>query len=199
MSHTTSRLTPPPPWSPLTDLQWHALSPYILPRAPQGRRTDLRARMDAIFHLASTPGEPWKNLPAHHGRPDTVSRFFRRLTHNGLWHRLLEALADCAPNHPLRQIEYLICRATRRAARLGGMRLLLLIRQLGLRTALNGPPWLLPDPLLSEMLSRARLPPAPRTRLQLAAAKSHLKSIAALARAALGRTRIPRTVRLAWP
>ncbi|HEY8611862.1 MAG TPA: transposase [Roseomonas sp.] len=195
-----SRLTQPRPWSTLSDDAWIALLPYVLPRAPQGRRiADLRHRMNAIFHLASTPGDPWKNLPAHYGRPDTVSRFFRRLTHNGLWHRLLEVLAQTAPNHPLRSIEYAICRATRRAARLGGMPLILLIRKLGLRSALNGPPWLLPDPLLSEMLRRAPLPPLPRTPLQFTAAKAHLKSLAALAKAALGRTRIPRTVRLAWP
>jgi hypothetical protein len=95
--------------------------------------------------------------------------------------------------------DYFICRATRRAARLGGMALLVLIRKLGLRTALNGPPWLLPDPLLSEMLSRALLPPAPRTLSQLEAAKQRLRSLEALARAALGRVRIPRSVRLAWP
>ncbi|MBP0446227.1 transposase [Roseomonas sp. SSH11] len=195
-----SRLTLPRPFAPLTDLQWHALLPYVLPRSPQGRRiADLRSRMNAIFHLAHTPGEPWKNLPSHYGKPDTVARFFRRLTHAGLWHRLLEALADAAPNHPLRQIEYAICRATRRAARLGGMPLLLLIRKLGLRTALNGPPWLLPDPHLSETLARLPPPPVPRTKRQFQTAKDHFRSLAALARAALGRTRIPRTVRLAWP
>ncbi|WP_201305944.1 transposase [Roseomonas harenae] len=128
-----------------------------------------------------------------------VLRFFRRLTHAGLWHRLLQELAKTAPNHPLRRIEYFICRATRRAARLGGMALLVLIRKLGLRTALNGPPWLLPDPLLSEMLSRAPLPPAPRTPSQLEAAKQRFRSLEALSRAALGRARIPRSVRLAWP
>ena len=194
-----SRLTPPAPWSPLTNLQWHALLPYVLPRSPQGRRIgDLRARMNAIFHLASTPGDPWKNLPTQYGRPDTVSRFFRRLTHAGLWPRLLDALAECAPNHPLRGIEYAICRATRRAARLGGMPLLLLIRRLGLRTALNGPPWLLPDPLLSEMLTRCPPPRLAPTKQAIEAAKQHLKSLTWLAKAALGRRRIPRSVRLAW-
>ncbi|WP_458096445.1 transposase [Roseomonas sp. WA12] len=116
--------------------------------------------MNAIFHLASIPGDPWKNLPAQYGRPDTVSRFFRRLTHAGLWHRLLEALADCAPNHPFARSNTPSAAppGAPRAARLGGMPLLLLIRKLGLRTALNGPPWLLPDPLLSEMLTRAATP-----------------------------------------
>ena len=199
-----SRLTPPRPLTPLTDLQWHALLPYVLPRAPQGRRIpDLRHRMNALFHLAHTPNDPWRTLPPEYGNPQTVARFFRRLTHAGLWHRLLEALHEAAPNHPLRTIEYAICRATRRAARraarLGGMPLLLLIRKLGLRTALNGPPWLLPDPLLSEMVARAPQPRLEPTRASLEAVKTHLRAIAALAKAALGRKRIPVSVRNAWP
>jgi transposase len=133
--------------------------PYVLPRAPQGRRiADLRSRMDAIFHLASTPGHPWRDLPAQYGKPDTVARFFRRLTHAGLWHRLLQALRECGPKHPLRSLEYAICRATRRAARLGGMNLLLLIRRLDLRSALNGPPWLLPNPFCPKCSPAPRYP-----------------------------------------
>ncbi|WP_458094940.1 transposase [Roseomonas sp. WA12] len=198
--HHTSRPTPPRSFTPLTDDAWQALLPYVLPRAPQGRRIgDLRHRMNAIFHLASTPGDPWRTLPAHYGRPDTVSRFFRRVTHNGLWHRLLEVLAETAPNHPLRTIEYAICRATRRAARLGGMPLLLLIRRLNLRTALNGPPWLLPDPLLSEMLTRCPAPPLAASKPAIEAAKQHLKSLTWLAKAALGRNSMPRVVRYGWP
>jgi len=195
-----SRLTPPRPWTPLSDDAWLALLPYVLPRAPQGRRIpDLRHRMDALFHLAHTPNDPWRTLPPEYGNAQTVARFFRRLTHAGLWHRLLEALHDAAPNHPLRSIEYSICRATRRAARLGGMPLLLLIRRLGLRTALNAPPWLLPDPHLSEIVARAPHPRLEPTRASLAAAKQHLKTLAALARTALGRKRIPASVRNAWP
>ncbi len=87
-------LTPPRPYTPLSDDAWLALLPYVFPRAPQGRRvSDLRRRMDGIFHLASTPGAPWRDLPAAYGKPDTVARFFRRLTHAGLWPRLLRASA----------------------------------------------------------------------------------------------------------
>jgi transposase len=155
--------------------------------------------MDAIFHLASTPGHPWRDLPAHYGKPDTVARFFRRLTHAGLWHRLLQALRECGPKHPLRSLEYAICRATRRAARLGGMNLLLLIRRLDLRSALNGPPWLLPNPLLSEMLARCPPPPLAPTKSAIEAARQHLKSLTWLQKAALGRKSIPRVVRFGWP
>ncbi|MBI0534708.1 transposase [Roseomonas sp. KE2513] len=195
-----SRLTPPHPHTPLSDDAWLALAPYVLPRAPQGRRIpDLRHRMNALFHLASTSGDPWKSLPPEYGNPQTVARFFRRLTHAGLWHRLLEALAKAPANHPLRAIEHAICRATRRAARLGGMPLLLLIRRLGLRSALNGPPWLLPDPLLSETLARLPLPRLEPTAASIEALRAHLKSREALSKAALGRRHMPRTVRWAWP
>jgi len=183
--------------SPLTDLQWHALLPYVLPRSPAGRRIgDLRGRMDAIFHVALTPGDPWRSLPARYGRAETVARYFRRLTHGGLWHGLLKALPDLAPDHPLRGIEAAILRATRRAARIGGMPLLLLIRRLGLRKALPAPPWLLPDPDLSETLRRL----LPRVLAAGTAAQraERLRWLARLGRAAAGRRRIPRSVRLAW-
>jgi len=195
-----SRLTTRTPWTPLTDDAWLALMPYVLPRAPQGRRIpDLRHRINAILRLAMSPGDPWRSLPPEYGNPDTVARTFRRLTHRGLWHALLRALHDADPRHPLRQIEYPILRATRRAARLGGMPLLLLIRRLGLRTALNGPPWLLPDPLLSETCARLLPTTLPTARAALAALKDRLKTLAALRRTAEGRRRIPRSVRLAWP
>ncbi|MBP0493630.1 transposase [Pararoseomonas indoligenes] len=194
----TPRLTTPAPWSPLTDLQFHALLPYILPRSPAGRRiSDLRARMNAIFHVANTHA-PWREAPPGAGTPDTVARHYRRLTRAGLWERLLIALADAAPNHPLRGIEHLIVRACRRAHRLLGLPFLVLIRRIGLRSALPAPPWLLPDPDLSEMLTRALPTAAPKTRAGLAALKTRLKSLKYLFKAAEGRRRIPRTVRLAW-
>ena len=183
--------TTPTSWTPLSDTTWAALQPYLPTLSPQGRRTPgLRARLDAIFHLAHHPGTPWKNLPERFGRPDTVARFFRRLTHAGFWHRLLKALAATPPNHPLRALEKAITRATRRAARLGGLHLLVLIRRLGLRSALAAPPWMLPDPALAETLHR--IPVTPQ------AAPELLKTLRHLHRATLGRARIPRSVRLAW-
>ncbi|ONH83324.1 IS5 family transposase, partial [Roseomonas mucosa] len=87
--------------------------------------------------------------------------------------------------------QHAICRAARLAARLGGMPLLILIRRLGLRAALPAPPWLLPDPLLSETVARL-LRTLPLTR-------ENLRSLMAVARTADGRRRIPRSVRLSWP
>jgi transposase len=78
----------------------HPDAPAIPARRPAGRpiRTP-RTRLDAIFWLAANtrPGRappPWAALPAHFGKPDTVSRQFRRWAKAGLWTRLLEALAD---------------------------------------------------------------------------------------------------------
>ncbi|MFT8244129.1 transposase [Roseomonas sp. BN140053] len=193
---------PPRPWSPLSDPEWSALLPFVLHRSGPGRPIrDLRARMDAIFHLATLRGAPWHALPARFGKPDTVSRYFRRLTHAGLWERLLHALADTAPNHPLRAIEAWICRAARRAYRIRGMALLLLARRLGFRSALRAPPWMLPDPDLSETL--APLLPGtfasnrgPRGGLRR---DGPIRPLMRLLRDAAGRARIPRSVALGWP
>ncbi|TPG46355.1 transposase [Roseomonas nepalensis] len=193
------RLTTPLPWSPLTDSQWLALLPYLLPRSPAGRKiNDLRARMDAIFHTTAHHA-PWREAPRDHATPDTIARHYRRLTRAGLWERLLIALAETDPRHPLRSIEHLIVRAARRAHRLLGPAFLLLVRRIGLRSALPAPPWLLPDPDLSETLARSLPAAPPATRAGLAALKTRLRSLRYLLRAAEGRARIPRSVRLAWP
>ncbi|WP_376096047.1 transposase [Roseomonas sp. CCTCC AB2023176] len=210
MFHPTHphRLTPPRPWMPLTEDEWLALHPFLWNRAPQGRTVaDLRARMDAIFELVVRgPTIPWRDVSCFSGKPDTIARFFRRATHNGLWHRLLEELADLGdyPNHPLRRIEHFIVRAARRAARLGGLRLLFLIRRLGLESALDGPPWLLPDPWLADILRHRVAPtlaqgpsePWPAWRRR---ARPLIATLKRLHRMAGGRPYIRRSVRLAWP
>ena len=75
-----------------------------LPRATPGGRPirDPRTRLDAIFWLAAhtLPGRappPWAALPPEFGKPDTVSRQFRRWARTGLWTKFLHALAD--PDH----------------------------------------------------------------------------------------------------
>ena len=62
----------------------HPNAAALPPRRPAGRPIrDPRARLDAIFWLAAhtLPGRappPWAALPARFGKPDTVSRQFRR-------------------------------------------------------------------------------------------------------------------------
>jgi transposase len=183
---------------PLTPTQFLALLPYILPRSPAGRSIgDLRGRMDAIFHLACTTA-PWSALPPEHGKPDTVSRYFRRLTHAGLWERLLEALKENDPKHPLNEIAPLIFRACRRAVRLRGLKFLVLIRRLGFLQALNGPPDKLPNPDLSESLRHTRFPPYPETKAQCDAYRALIKALKQLHRAIGGIKHLTRQQRLGW-
>jgi transposase len=133
----------------MTDLEWHALLPFVERRAGPGRPLrELRARMDAIFWVGAHHAK-WSDLPEAFGRWGTVARYFRRLSHNGLWQKLLLELARADPTHPLARLEFFICRAARRAYRLLGLRLIVLARRLGLMAALPGPAWMLPDPDLS--------------------------------------------------
>ncbi len=144
-------------------------APVLRARRPAGRPVrDARSRLDAIFWLAANtrPGRappPWAALPERFGKPDTASRQFRRWARQGLWTRLLEALAD--PDRPggavLRRLESWICRAFRRAWRLLGVPGMALARRLGFLSALRGPSWMLPDPDLSEWVFR-RLNPVLR-------------------------------------
>lgn len=172
----------------LSDAEFRALLPHILPASPRGRQIgDLRARLEAMFAIGDSAA-PWRALePGPGGRPDTVARHFRRLVHAGAIHRLLAAAAAARPEDPLHGLKDRLCRLARRAIRLGGLPLITLIRRLGLTKALPAPPWLLPDPLLSETLRR--IPPTiPGT----------AKPLARLLRFAAGRRRIPRILRLLW-
>ncbi|TCH96580.1 transposase [Roseococcus sp. SYP-B2431] len=189
------------PHTLLSDAEWAALSPYVLraSRGSRGRPCDHRARFDAIFRVAATDG-PWHELPESHGKPDTVSRYFRRLTHQGLWEHLLLALAAAPKGHPLKNLLGPICRAARRAIRLRGFRIILLARRLELKRALPGPPWMCPDPDLSEKLfdlQLARLPtirgwPKQRAFTWLRAMRKCLTVVA-------GRRYIPRALKACWP
>jgi transposase len=184
----------------MSDTEWLALLPYVYRRSGPGRPLrELRTRMDGIFRL-STSHDPWHTLPAEFGKPDTVARYFRRLTHAGLWQRLLTALAETPETHPLRALEAWICRACRRAYRILGLAILVLARRLDFLSALRGPPWLLPNPDLSESL--ARLPiPLPRRGVpgSLAACRAHLKALRILLRHVGGLIRVSPFLQRAWP
>ncbi len=183
---------------PLTHPQFLALLPHILPASPAGRQIgDLRGRLNAVFHLSCTT-DPWRALPPEHGKPDTVSRYFRRLTHAGVWEKLLRAIKDSDPKDPLKDIAPLIFRACRRAIRLRGLRFIVLIRRLGFLHTLNGPPDKLPNPDLSEKLKRVRLPRPPSTRQHIDIYLALLKALRHFHRMAGGIKHIPRRLRLGW-
>ena len=148
------RITPARRWQPLTDAEWDALLPFVLVQNRPGRPLrDARRRMDAVFWTAAS-GSAWRTVPPRFGNPDTVSRHFRRLCHAGLWERLLRALARPDAPPALLAVEHWIVSACRRAARLRGLPLLVLVKRLGLLSALKGPSWMLPKPDLSEMVER---------------------------------------------
>lgn len=200
-------LTPPRPWAPLTDAEWEQLAPYLaahgcgLSPAPRAGRppVDTRARLDAIFRAVTLKGPggtrgAWRQLPEEHGRPDTVSRSFRRWAHANLWARLLAAVASPDCPKPLRRLCHWVCCAFRRATRIMGLRAVVLARRLGLYSALPAPAVLLPDPDLSEYLWPVlpallqKLADEPRWRPP----KGALRGLAALHRLCAGRRRVAR-------
>jgi transposase len=143
-------LTPPRPWAPLTDDQLRALWPYVVHRGAGRPIFDIRARLDAIFWVACHNG-PWRDLPPQLGPHDTAHRQFRRWVHKGVWTQLLKDVAT-STDPALRSLTHWVCRAWRRATRILGVEAIRLARRLGLLSALKGPPWMLPDPDLSERL-----------------------------------------------
>jgi len=146
------RPTRPTPWHPITDPEWAALAPLLRRAAPLGRPPkNLRATWDAIFWVACSK-RPWRDLPQNLGRADSAHRTLRRAADSGLLDRLLTAVAQ----HPktLAPLEWRIVRAWRRAARVMSMASLSLAQTLGLASALPAPPDCIPDPTLSESITR---------------------------------------------
>ncbi len=173
------------PWAPMTDAEWEAIAPFLwamgcgfrgAPGVSAAGRplADPRARLDAIFRSVTLKrevthprtGRPvparacWCDLPPGYGRPDSVSRLYRRWARLGdgrasLWARLLIEVTDPAAAPALRGMAHWICCAFRRGIRLMGLRAILLARRIRQHSALPGPPHWLPDPDLSEALARA--------------------------------------------
>lgn len=185
------------PYDRMTDAQWTILSIH-LPMPARGRPCDQRARMDAIFRVAATEGA-WHELPAAYGKGRSVARHFQRLTHAGVWERLLQALAAAPPGSVLREMEGLICRAARRAIRMRGVGLIALARRLDLLRALPGPPPLVADPDLSLIIRH--LPVAQQFRhwrRDKGATLEFLRGLKSLHSLAGGRRYLPRDIREAW-
>jgi transposase len=161
----TCDFTPRRPWQPLSEAEWNELGGFLcihncgmsFDRSARRRgrpMEDVRARLDAIFR-AVTLKHPhggrgsWTQLPEGFGKPDTVSRTFRRWHKQGLWERLLREVAHPDCSELLRSLAYFICCAYRRAYRMMGLRGVLLGKRLGLLSAMPSLPWKMPDPILS--------------------------------------------------
>jgi len=145
--------TPTRPWTPMTDQEWDALRPHILWLGAGRPVKNLRARVDGMFWAATTRSR-WADLPPEFGKPDTVSRHFRRLTLRCLWQKLLHLLAapTCPPG--LAALEHFICRACQRACRRKGLVIIIVAKRLGFLSALRAPSWLLPNVDLSDGIIR---------------------------------------------
>ena len=145
------RYTPSRPWAPLSQAELTALAPYFAQKGAGRPIFDIRARLDAIFWVVTSP-HPWRCLPTEMGPADTAHRQFRRWAHAGIWSRLLQAVAQPKAPPALKALEHWICRAYRRALRILKLPGIVLARRLGMASAVNAPFWLLPDPDLSESL-----------------------------------------------
>ncbi len=205
--HPLHGLTPATPWAPLSDAEWAALAPILaaqgcgLAEAPRAGRpmANPRARLDAIFRAVTLKHPrggraPWRMLPEAFGKPDTISRTYRRWAHANLWARLLAEVArpGCPP--ALAGLTHRICCAFRRAIRIMGLRAIVLARRLRLFSALPAPSACLPDPDLSELAI-----PAVRRLLNSLQANPGwrppgllFRALDGLLRLAGGRSRIPR-------
>jgi len=213
-------LTKTRPWAPMTDAEWEAIAPFLwamgcgfrgAPGVSAAGRpiADPRARLDAIFRAVTLkrevthprtaqtlPGRAcWRDLPDNYGRPDSVSRLYRRWARLGdgrasLWARLLIEVTDAAASPTLRSMAHWICCAFRRGIRIMGLRAIALARRIRQHSALPGPPHWLPDPDLSEQVGQALS--------AIVAAPTRWPSTALLARLrlliprCLGRRSIPR-------
>lgn len=82
------------PRTKLTDAQWQRLEPLLPGKATDPGRTGLdnRQTVEGILWIART-GAPWRDLPPHFGKWNTVHRRFRRWVKSGVFDRLLKALA----------------------------------------------------------------------------------------------------------
>lgn len=150
------RYTPRRPWAPMTDAEWAEILPHLEGVVMgEGRPLrDARHRIDGMFRVA-TSGLPWHTLPAEYGKPDTVSRHFRRLTRKGLWLRLVGACSNRAAPPALRRIEYFICRAARRAMRILGQDGAYAAQSVGMLTAMPVYTLFMKRPLAIAVVSEA--------------------------------------------
>jgi transposase len=188
-----ARLTRPVAWRPMTDAEWEAVMHFMVFVHPgPGRPTIQGARraLDGCFHAACFDG-PWKDVPATYGKPDSMSRLFRRWAHAGLWSMLLKFVAKERPG--LEAIQYWVCRAFRRAWRIQGLAGLTLARRLGLDSALRAPSWYLPDADLSEYYHKVLLPRHQASLMErpTAVIRDHLRIWKRLYGLMIGRRSIP--------
>ena len=190
----TARLTRPAAWRPMTDEEWEAIMHLMIYAHPPGRGRytimGVRRSLDACFHAACMD-KPWRALPEHYGKHDTIARLFRRWAHCGVWREMLKFVARERPG--LEAVQYWVCRAFRRSWRIEGLAGLTLARRLGMDSALRAASWLLPDSQLSCYLRKVLIP---RLAGDMREYRAHTSILMRLHTLCMGRRSLPRHLQL---
>jgi transposase len=77
----------------LTDFEWTAIGPF-LPNKPRGvPRVNDRRVLNGIFCILRS-GSPWRDLPESFGPYTACYNRFVRWRMAGIWHSIMEALAE---------------------------------------------------------------------------------------------------------
>ena len=79
----------------ITDRQWALMEPHCLGKKTDPGRTggDGRLFLEAVLWIART-GSPWRDLPAHFGKWNTVFKRFRDWVKADVFKRIFDAVSD---------------------------------------------------------------------------------------------------------
>ncbi len=79
----------------ITDRQWALIEPHCLGKATDPGRSggDNRMFLEAVLWIART-GSPWRDLPAHFGKWNTVFKRYSDWVKAGVFKRIFEAASD---------------------------------------------------------------------------------------------------------
>ncbi len=79
----------------MSDAEWERVRPLLPPQKPvTGRpRHDHRTILDGILSVTRTEAS-WREIPEAWGKWETAYKRYRLWRDNGLWQRILVALAD---------------------------------------------------------------------------------------------------------
>jgi transposase len=79
----------------ITDHQWTLIEPHCLGKPTDPGRTGSEPRlfMEAVFWIART-GSPWRDLPEHFGKWNTVFKRFRDWVKHDVFKRIFDALSE---------------------------------------------------------------------------------------------------------
>ena len=79
----------------LSDAQWERIKPLCAGKKEDMGRTgdDNRRFLEAVLWIERT-GAPWRSLPPHFGKWNTVFQRFRRWTKKGVFKRMSEELSS---------------------------------------------------------------------------------------------------------